>query len=348
MEHAYLWLKFGTAAAIVVFAGLKLTRDAERLASALGWGHAFAGFVILGWATSLPEMTISISAVTAVQSAALSAGNITGSVIFNLGILALLDGIVQSHRIRDGSHIQGVIPLGTFNLLMLGGLCFAVFFPGIFEGNGRWTVAVGLLALYGAATFNGWWSERSKGEGAHAVLPHHADPPADGSAPAPVPTRILVLRCLAAAGVILGTGIWLTHLGEAVATTYDLEDGFVGSLFLAITSSLPEMVTGYAAVRLGLHVMAAGSILGSNIFNLAILGGCDLLWINGPGAGVPLVEAAALAEPGRMERNLSFALAMTVVAVVARLRQRNRADHQPSRALALVSLVLYAVVMGMA
>ena len=49
MEQVELWLKFLLASGIVIGAGLSLTRNAEKLAESMGWGHAFAGFVILGW-----------------------------------------------------------------------------------------------------------------------------------------------------------------------------------------------------------------------------------------------------------------------------------------------------------
>ena len=121
MEQLELWLKFLLAAGIVITAGLSLTTNAERLASALGWGHAFAGFVILGWATSLPEVTISVSAVLDVHSAGLSAGNITGSVIFNLAILALLGLLLERTTAPVDVSGQGVMPLGVFNVMMLTG-----------------------------------------------------------------------------------------------------------------------------------------------------------------------------------------------------------------------------------
>ena len=77
--------------------------------------------------------------------------------------------------------------------------------------------------------------------------------------------------------VILGAGVWLSHIGDAMATSYALEEGLVGTIFLAAVSSLPELVTGLAAVRAGLLALAAGSILGSNVFNLGILGVADLV-----------------------------------------------------------------------
>ena len=342
MEQALLWLKFLTASGLVVVAGLSLTRNAERLAEAFGWGHAFAGFMILGCATSLPELTISLSAVTAVGSPTLSTGNITGSVIFNLGILALLDLLARRRTVRDGGQVAGLAPLGLFNLALLGGMTAISFRPQLFAGNLAAFPAGLLLAGYLGATFQGWWTERRGGAdgAAPSALPHPADV-LPGEQPGPVGTAAALLRCLVAAVVILSAGIWLSHLGDQVAQVYGRSQGFVGRLFLAVTSSLPELVTGLAAVRLGLHVMAAGSILGSNVFNLGILGACDLVYQAGAPTGLHLLLAAHQTEPFAAAWSWMAALSMTLLLLVARWWQHRGGGSHPPALTAWAALVLY-------
>ena len=327
MEHFELWFKFTVAALVVVAAGLSLTKNAEKLADAMGWGHAFAGFVILGWATSLPELTISISAVTEIGSAALSVGNITGSVIFNLAILALLELIALRHR---GSRLDvgGIAALGLFNLVLMSGMLLVMWRPQIAVGALSHSVGILLVGGYLATTAHAWFSQQS-----------------DPGAVARERTRLpwpIITRCFGAGTVILGTGIWLSHIGEELATTYDLEEGMVGTLFLAGVSSLPELVTGLGAVKLGLLTMATASILGSNIFNLGILGVCDLLYQTGERAGVPIVVAA---DDPQMTANVVAALTMTCLALGA-VWLRSRAQMQAARvtvALAMITVYLAAL-----
>ncbi len=329
MEHVELWLKFGLAAGLVVAAGMLLTRYAEQLAAALGWGHAFAGFVILGWATSLPELTISISAVVAEESAGLSSGNIIGSCLFNLAILAILDLMVLRGRADGDEPTRGLVPLALFNVAMLLATLAVALAPA--SNAGSWAPLYGILliGLYLVATLQSYRAESGKQGGPDAL----GDPW--------VPGR----RCLLAGGVILATGIWLTSLGDDLAQTYDLGEGLVGTVFLATVSSLPELVTGVAAVRAGLHTLAAGSILGSNIFNMGIFGICDLLYVGGPGEGSGILAAVSTTEPARLFVNTSAALALTLLALWA-AKQSGTAGHRATPALPLVTLVIYVVALG--
>lgn len=325
MEHVTLWLKFAVASGLVVAAGLQLTRNAERLAGVLGWGHAFAGFVILGWATSLPEVTISVSAITDVGSADLSAGNITGSVIFNLAILAVLELLAVRRRTAREARTNGVIPLGLFNVVMLAGLILLTWQgPALMGTAGSRATGIFLIALYLAATLHAWRSDRCAVT-EDGVMPRSTCLP-------------IVMRCALAGIVILGAGLWLARLGDEIAVRFHLSQGLVGTLFLASVSSLPELVTGLAAMRAGLLTLAAGSILGSNIFNMGILGACDLLYQTGDRAGIPLVVDA---DPTRMLRNAGAGLVLTILAL---LMVRVRMSHTAPRwvaAIAAAMLVTY-------
>lgn len=331
MEHAELWLKFTAAALIVVGAGMSLTKNAENLATAMGWGHAFAGFVILGWATSLPELTISVSAVTEVKSADLSTGNITGSVIFNLAILALLELLSRRTLKRSSGSARGVLSLGGFNLVLLAALAAVMLRPEWVSGAASPAIGLLLLGGYLVTTLHAWLTRGHDDE---------ADPEDDADAPAPTPARAgLLLRCGVAGAVILGAGLWLTQLGDSLAQTYDLEAGLVGSLFLACVSSLPELVTGLQAMRLGLLTMAAASILGSNIFNLGILGACDLIYLQTVSGEQAMVTAAQ----GRgLWMNVVAALAMTVLAIVM-VRSRSRQGSRQLRVSAALAMLVFYV-----
>jgi cation:H+ antiporter len=93
--------------------------------------------------------------------------------------------------------------------------------------------------------------------------------------------KTVYLRFTLAALAITGAGIWLAFIGDEIATTYSWSASFVGSLFLAITTSMPELVVTIAAVRLGALDMALADILGSNMFNIAIIFFVDLFYWQG-------------------------------------------------------------------
>jgi cation:H+ antiporter len=71
-------------------------------------------------------------------------------------------------------------------------------------------------------------------------------------------------------------GVWLSSIGDRLATTTGLSRSFVGNLFLAISTSLPEIAASLAAIRLGAIDLAIGNVLGSNLFNILLFAIYDL------------------------------------------------------------------------
>ena len=85
-----------------------------------------------------------------------------------------------------------------------------------------------------------------------------------------------------AAVAVIGAALWLPRLGAALAEQTGLGEAFVGSLLIAVTTSLPEVVVSLTAVRIGAVDLGIGNVLGSNLFNLLILGLDDLFYSAGP------------------------------------------------------------------
>ena len=97
-----------------------------------------------------------------------------------------------------------------------------------------------------------------------------------------VPVRVVYFKFALAAIAVISAGIWLSFIGREIVKTTGWDASFVGSLFLAITTSMPELVVTVAAVRLGAIDMAVADILGSNMFNIAIIALVDLFYTQGP------------------------------------------------------------------
>ena len=91
--------QFIVCAGIIILAGTFLTRYADAIAEITKLGRLVVGSVLLAGATSLPELTVDISAVR-LGLADLAVGDLLGSSLMNLLILALLD---LSHHSRGGS-----------------------------------------------------------------------------------------------------------------------------------------------------------------------------------------------------------------------------------------------------
>jgi cation:H+ antiporter len=94
--------------------------------------------------------------------------------------------------------------------------------------------------------------------------------------------RQAIVRFALAALVVVGTGVWLPFVGEDIAALYGWNTSFVGALFIAAATSLPELAVTLSALRLGALDMAIGNLLGSNLFNLLILAVDDVFYWRGP------------------------------------------------------------------
>jgi cation:H+ antiporter len=84
------------------------------------------------------------------------------------------------------------------------------------------------------------------------------------------------------AGLIIIAAVFLPKIGEGIAESTGLGQTFVGSIFIAISTSLPEVVVSIAAVKIGAIDLAIGNLFGSNIFNIFILAIDDFFFIKGP------------------------------------------------------------------
>ena len=104
------------------------------------------------------------------------------------------------------------------------------------------------------------------------------DPPTDDGI-API-GRVWVKFGIAAVTVV-GAGIGLSYIGDEIATVTNMDASFVGSLLLAISTSMPELVVAITAFRLGAVDMALADILGANILDMSYVFILDLFYREG-------------------------------------------------------------------
>jgi len=139
-------------AGIIVTASMTLAASAEHIATITGWGTTFVGNSLLAVATSLPEIVVTFSAVR-MGSFAMAAGNIFGSNIFNVAILAVADlFFFRASLFSVASQSQSLI--AAIGLLMTGLYLFAGRYASEKRIAGRWpidsllVVGIYLFSLY--------------------------------------------------------------------------------------------------------------------------------------------------------------------------------------------------------
>ncbi len=270
-----VWFKFALCLAIILFAGIRLARYGDAIADKTGLGRVWIGLVLLAAITSMPELVTGVSSAALVGSADLALGTILGSCSLNLAIIALLDILHTRTPVLSVASPRHIASAGSGVLLV------AIAGGAVLAGGRLSSLALGwvgipsilILMLYLVGM---WWMFRRE-RGHQLGLAEGAS-----SAYKEVPAKKVYLRFALAGTAVIGAGIWLSFIGKEIAVTTGWNATFVGSLFLAITTSMPELVVCVAALRLGTVDMAVANILGSNMLNLALIAPVDLFYTKGP------------------------------------------------------------------
>jgi cation:H+ antiporter len=282
-----LWINFAVfaASALAVWtAGTRVARYADTIATKTGIGHVAIGMMLLGGVTSLPEVAISIFSSLA-GSPTLAVNNLLGGVAMQRALLAGVDGFIGREALTVIVASPAVLlqaALGTFILIVVAAAVSIGDMP-VF-GVGAWSWAI--LALY---VFSIWTIAQSKGrqpwipQGAQA---HDSDRNGAGANPSEKQggssLRSVTAKTVAAAAVILAAGFLLSRTADAIAVQTGLGQSFVGAVLLAISTSLPELSTVISSVRLRQYEMAISDILGTNLFNVALIFLVDAMYRGGP------------------------------------------------------------------
>lgn len=276
------WAQFIAGAILIIFAGVTLTKSADTLGKALGLGAGWAGVLILPMATSLPELVSSVRAVL-ILAPDLAVGNLFGSNLFNITIIAIVD-LMQGKgslfiRLKDGHAMTA-----SFSIVLISIAGIGILIPLPTLGNSQIGLDTLLLMLsyLAAAKLITSYEKRSLSTGTHDLQNEHtAGAEKDHPQESTNPKRAL-LHFIIAAGVILFAGTYLTDASDVIALETGLGRTFVGSIFLAVATSLPEVVTTSTAARLGKLDMAVGNIFGANMYNMFILALIDIFYFPGP------------------------------------------------------------------
>lgn len=258
---------FAIGALAILAAGTMLTRCADRIAELSGLGRVLVGSVFLAGATSLPELSVDLSAVRQ-GNPDLAAGDLLGSSLMNLLILAVIDAAGVSPRRAFGADSRQHTLSALLAAFLTAWVGLAAASGGGPEFFGAGVLSWSLLAIY-LVGLRVTWLDQDPDDGA---------PGAGG----PRFTRALVrpiLGYLVSAGVILLAAPRLAEAAEKLAELSGLGQTFVGTTALALATSLPELVSTITAFRMGAPDLALGNIFGSNAFNMLLF--LPLDWAHG-------------------------------------------------------------------
>ncbi|MCD6471972.1 sodium:calcium antiporter [Candidatus Aerophobetes bacterium] len=268
----FIWLKFFICALLILFVGYRLSLYADAICAKTNITRGLMGFFFLALATTLPEFVTSVSSITVVGSPNLAVGNIFGSIVANLMIIALLDLIQGKGPLLKGVEINHILPSGLC-IISLGIISFFILIR--FQSNIKLGIfgfgldsliilliyIIGLILVFQYDKRNKKISSFGKKEERNRLAP-------------------LIIKFSLCFIAIVFLGIWLSTIGEDIAKVMSLSETLVGTSFLAVATSLPELVISISSLKFSLD-MSIGNILGANFLDMMIIPVCDLFFRKG-------------------------------------------------------------------
>ena len=330
MELTLLWLQLAAAAGIILVTAHFMAGAADVIAEKTGMGRSFVGVVLLATATSLPELGTGVSSIVLVGEVDLAAGDAFGSNLFNLLIIGLLDLYWKRGPILNSvtatSALVGVLGIVVISVALAGMLVH-----GMTAGASSWLISPMSVILFGVFLFAMLLIYR-----AERVEQELAAPSDEVENYAGKSLSRAFITYLVTAAVVVGAAVWLANIGEDLAHAMGWEASFVGTQFLALSTSLPEIAASFAALRLGAPELAITNVLGSNLFNMGFV-----LFLD----DVAYTEGAIWSGISQIHQLTAIvAIIMSAIVVVGIMRKARRIPRWPISPEGALMIALYIIV----
>lgn len=274
------WIIFVVSATVIVIAGIKLTQHGDQIAELTGLGRLWIGTVLMAAATSLPEVFTDVSAAL-LDAPDLAVGDLFGSSLANMLILGIVDQVHRQKRVWQQEALEHTLAAAL--AMALTGLAgfFILIKAGVAHGGvGLDTLLLFTIYVLGMRVVYRQEGAQRRQKERERVVEAKVEEDRDklrlsGIRRAGVGFGIAALGLLAAAPI-------LAVSAKGIAEQTGISASFIGTSLVAISTSLPELVTTFAAVRLGAFDLAVGNLFGSNAFNMAALFIVDIAYRQGP------------------------------------------------------------------
>lgn len=214
------------------------------------------GMTIVAMGTSAPECAVSITAALK-NNNQLAVSNAVGSNIFNLMVVCGMCALVSPLAVKT-SILRKEFPFSVLVAILL----LAAGITGMNVGR-----IDGVLLLAVFCVFLFWMvrsAQKARKQEEHAV-----------GEDAKQVKELSLIRCVCyiaggLAAIVLG-GDWVVDGASVIAESFGMSQNLIGLTVVAFGTSLPELVTSFAAARKSQADMALGNVIGSNIFNILLI-----------------------------------------------------------------------------
>jgi cation:H+ antiporter len=279
VDLALLGLTFLVLTSVILYSGVKLSKYGDIIAEKSGLGRLWTGVILLAFVTSLPELVTGLSSVIVFQTPDIAAGDVFGSCVFNMLILALLDVFDRtspvSSRVQQGHTLSA-----SFGILLLAIVAVSIFLSHFQAGAFNALIWIGIytpliIFLYLIAMRLIYSYEKRS-------IAAFVKEKAEKLKYEKISKKSVYVKFSINALIIVIAAIFLPEVGKSIAEITGLGQTFVGNILIAISTSLPEVVVSIAALKIGAGDMAIGNLFGSNLFNIVILAVDDVFFMKGP------------------------------------------------------------------
>ncbi|SMD42129.1 cation:H+ antiporter [Aquiflexum balticum DSM 16537] len=262
------------SALVISIAGTYLAKFADQIADITKLGEALVGAVLLGAVTSLAGVVTSISA--ALQGYAdLAISNAIGGIAVQTFFLAIADMTYRKANLEHASAslanlMYSVLLIGLLTTLLMMSQMPEVTFQGFHPGSPIIIITyVAGLWMVSKSSKKPMWSPT------HTVETV-ADVPAKDLHK--INLKRLWLGFIVTAGLVIVAGYFVGEAGIAISERTRLSETFVGGLFTAVATSLPELIVSISAVKRGSLTMAVSNIVGGNSFEVIVVALADFFY----------------------------------------------------------------------
>lgn len=258
METGLVFLVFIIGLIMIVKGGDWFIDSSIWIAEKTGVSFGIIGATIVSLATTLPELFVS-SIASHDGFTDMAIGNSLGSIICNIALVIGLCALIKPTAIRDSFF-------GVKGIMMLSYL--SVFY--IFAADGLVSKVEGKILLSLIVPFiliNVFEHKRSN----RSLFKQNKKPPQKGE------LSLVTIRFIVGAVLIVYGADLLVDTGVEIASILRIPKAIVSLTFLALGTSLPELVTGISSLLKGKRSISVGNILGANILNLTLVMGISSL-----------------------------------------------------------------------
>ena len=250
---------------LLLVVGSEITiRNSVKVSDITGFGKTTVGFILVGFSTSLPELSVSIFALSNPENVGVSIGNVLGSNIVNI---ALILGICIIIMVVGHTDFSGYI----INLAKeeMGNLQFGLFIASI--------IPLTLLYIGYASRFIGvilvtifvvYMIQLARANKTLAPKPSTSDR-----------SRLqnYTLFALVGATLVISTAFFIVESATTLAVNVGIPPVVIGATIIAFGTSIPELATSISSARKGFFDLALGNIVGSGFINVTLILGVALI-----------------------------------------------------------------------